>query len=78
MQFIPNRKFETFKEIINQKVESKSIIKTDGHPSYPKAVEINNCLHIIVNHSRGFKNMDGHTTNSIEGMWVILKTKMMK
>lgn len=78
LKFLPNRKIETLAQFISENILEKSIIKTDGHPSYPAAVSLNNCEHIIVPHVKGFKNTEGYTTNNIEGVWGVLKTEMSK
>jgi hypothetical protein len=78
VEFVPNRKIETIKKFFYENVESGSIIKTDGYPSYPKAVRVFNFEHVVVNHQKGFRNEQGHTTNTIEGFWALLKYDIKK
>lgn len=59
---------------MEENVEKGSIIRSDGHPSYPKAVNDFGSLHEIVNHSKSFKNESGQTTNKIENLWSGFKT----
>ncbi|KCZ74881.1 hypothetical protein H311_04149 [Anncaliia algerae PRA109] len=55
-----------------------STIKTDGFASYPKTIEENKMKHIIVNHSKGFRNTLVHTPNTSEGLWSLLKYDINK
>jgi uncharacterized protein (DUF2344 family) len=73
LEIIPNRKKETIQQFIVNNIRAASIIKTDGHPSYPYAVNKNGCDHIVVNHQEGFENSEGHTTNLIECEWSLFK-----
>ena len=71
MELILNRTVEalcnTFKKNINE--VNNILIQTDGHRSCPRAVEYIGGVHEIVNHSCGFKNQAGNTTNEIESPW---------
>ena len=78
LEFLPNRKIETLTKYIQENVREGTTIKTDGYTSYPKAVSSNNCIHLVVPHINGFKNAQGHTTNTIEGLWAILKSEQSK
>lgn len=69
MTLIPNRKKEVLLELFNNHIKRDSILITDGYPSYPWAVREFGSQHIVVNHSIGFKNAQGFTTNSIENIW---------
>lgn len=51
----------------NMYIDSGLIIRSDGYPSYPRAV-IEFGSHQIVNHSVGFKNSSIEKTNSIENV----------
>lgn len=75
---VPNRTQETFSALFLEHIESETVIITDGHASYPGAVRNNRCLHQIVNHSRGFKNVEGFHTNNIENLWSLLKYERTK
>jgi hypothetical protein len=65
-----NRRSDTLKGIISKTIKKETVIKTDWYSSYPSAVSRCGHDHIVVNHSRGFRNEQGHTTNSSEGLWV--------
>ncbi len=57
------------------KISRKSIIKAEFiHVSM--AVKMNDYEQVVVNHAKGFRNDDCHTTNTIEGMWSLLKYDM--
>ncbi|KCZ76184.1 hypothetical protein H311_02823 [Anncaliia algerae PRA109] len=75
---VPNRKSETLHDIFENKIKKATLIITDGYSSYPKAVESFGSQHIIINHSDGFKNANGFTTNSIENVWSHLKKYIEK
>ena len=70
----PNRKKETILYMLNKFVKPGSIIVTDGYPSYPYSVQKFNSVHKVVNHTTGFKNEEGYTTNKIENILSHFKT----
>ncbi len=70
---LKDRKIETFTEIFKTLLHEGTTVITDGHRSYPRAVNSINGEHIVVNHSLGFKNSEGFTTNNIENLWSIMK-----
>jgi hypothetical protein len=61
LKVIPNRKKETLLNFFEENIHPNSIIKTDGHRSYPYAVAGIGGEHRIVNHEEGFTNIDGDT-----------------
>lgn len=73
LEFVQNRKIETIRRILDENVNNYTIIKTDGYPSYIQPCSEKNYVHIVVNHKHGFRNEKGHTTNTIEGLWSLLK-----
>lgn len=77
-EIVPNRSLETFKNLFERNINKESIIITDGHASYPGAVDHVRGIHKVVNHSRGFKNEEGFHTNNIENLWSILKYEIKK
>lgn len=77
-EIVPNRKAETFKDLFRRNIAPNAVIVTDGHKSYPSAVSHINGHHIIVNHSIGFKNIDGFHTNNIENLWSLLKYEIKR
>ncbi|KAG0420632.1 hypothetical protein EQH57_0073 [Dictyocoela roeselum] len=75
---IKNRKTDTITNVLEGKIGVCSKFHTDGYPSYPGVAE-NLCLkHKLVDHSKGFKSLDGTHTNNIEGFWAHLKGTMRK
>jgi IS1 family transposase len=74
LKVVPNRKKETFLNFFRENINSNSVIKTDGHRSYPYAVAGINGIHKIINHEEGFKNSDGDHTNLIECEWSQFKS----
>lgn len=78
LEFVQNRKINDVSRFIKNNVLKGSVIKTDGYPSYIKAVKDNECEHIVVSHKNGFRNEMGHTTNTIEGLWSLLKHDIKK
>lgn len=76
LEIVPNRKLNTMKKWFENNVNKYSMVKTDSHKSYPGAIKHINGTHEIVNHSKGFKNENGTTTNLIEGLWSILKAEI--
>lgn len=77
-EILPNRKKETMRDFLSKFVKEKTKVITDGYPSYPYAVKSINGEHVIVNHSVGFKNADGFTTNYIENLWSLIKYELKK
>lgn len=80
LQIVPNRKKTTMEYFFVKNINEGVVVKTDGHKSYPHAVNKIKGVHIVVNHELGFKNSNGYTTNLIENVWSNLKSdiKMRK
>ena len=74
LKVLANRHAETIYDFINENLIEGSIIKTDGYPSYPPAVQRHNSEHIVVNHTMGFVNEEGDHTNTIESVWSRIKS----
>ena len=75
---LPDRTANTFISIFKEHIADGSIIYTDGHRSYPQAVEAIDSVHGVVNHSAGFKTIEGFHTNNIENLWSILKYEVRR
>jgi hypothetical protein len=78
LEIVPNRRSETIKDLFSRHIAPGSTIITDGHRYYPSAVAYIQGHHIIVNHSYGFKNIEGFHTNNIENLWSLLKYEVKK
>lgn len=78
LQLLTDRTVETFTTVIKNNVFEKTVVKTDGYPSYPKSIAAVNCTHVVVNHQNGFKNEEGNHTNYIENLWSCLKSDIGK
>lgn len=76
LEVLPNRTVETLTYFFSRNVLPNSIIKSDGYPSYPRAIQNSLCTHVMVNHSEGFTNADGDHTNMIENIWSHFKTEL--
>lgn len=77
-QILNDRTVESIKNFITNNILENTTIITDGHASYPRAILENRCTHIVVNHSLGFRNADGFSSNSIENFWSLLKYEIKK
>jgi hypothetical protein len=77
-EIVENRSAETMKNLFKKYVGLNSVVKIDGHRSYPSAVACISGVHIVVNHSNGFKNEEGFHTNLIENFWSKLKYEIGK
>ena len=75
IKIIPNRRAETFRDVIRQHILPNTMILTDSHRSYPAAIEqcnneyTMNLTHRMVNHSVEYVTVDGDHTNNIENLW---------
>jgi ISXO2-like transposase domain len=78
LEIVPDRKVETFKNLFERHIIPYTTIVTDGHQSYPGAVRHIGGRHIIVNHSKGFTNIDGFHTNNIENLWSLMKYEIKR
>lgn len=75
---VENRRSDTFLQIFQENLHQGTVIISDGYSSYPNAVRRFGSRHIVVNHSRGFKNFEGFTTNNIENLWQLLKYEVKR
>lgn len=78
LKIVENRQYSTFLRIFREHLHPGTIIISDGFSSYKKAVRDFGSEHIVVNHSIGFKNCDGFTTNNIENLWNLLKYEVKR
>jgi hypothetical protein len=54
IEIVPNCRISTLVDLFSRRISPGSIIKIDGHPSYPSVCSNLGFSHIIVNHSIGF------------------------
>lgn len=78
LEILKNRKLNTMKKFFKKTVLESTTVISDGHPSYSGAVNEIKGVHIVVNHSLGFRNQDGFTTNNIENLWSLIKYEIKK
>lgn len=76
LMIVPNRRAQTLTNMMSDKIRRGSILRTDGYPSYPSVALALQLQHEIVNHSTGFVNEFGQSTNNIENFWLPLKTEI--
>lgn len=73
-----NRTFENIYGVFKKFVNERSVMKTDGYPTYPNVMQKMNYIHSVVNHTLGFKNEKGEHTNNIENLWSCLKSDITR
>lgn len=73
MVLVPNRTAATVLGILERYVMQGSVLRSDGHRSYPPAASNFGSIHQVVPHVEGFRNQEGQTTNEIEGLWASFK-----
>ena len=76
LKVLEDRTIPSITNFIRENIHERSYIRTDGYHSYPRAVQNNNYIHSIVNHSRGFINERGEHTNNIESLYSHLKLEI--
>jgi hypothetical protein len=70
---LPDRTIPTLTEFFRRNVILGTTLKTDGYPSYPRALRNCGINHLCVSHVDGFVTSDGVHTNPIENIWSHLK-----
>lgn len=75
LKCVPNRKKETLLPILDEHVSRESTIFHDDFATYRKLDEFGFC-HGTVNHSVNFVSPDGVCTNTIEGVWGLVKSRI--
>jgi ISXO2-like transposase domain len=78
LEIVPNRKAKTMSALFERHIAPGTVVVTDGYRSYPSAVAHIQGRHIMVNHSDGFKNIDGFHTNNVENLWSLLKYEIKR
>lgn len=78
-EIIPNCKKPTMRAIILGKIDSESIIYTDGWRGYDGLVDVGYDKHFRVNHSQNeFSRGNGVHINGIESFWSYTKRRLTK
>lgn len=73
MRVVPNAERDSLNPIINEVVQdTQAVIVTDGWTSYT-GLDEQYKGHIIVNHAQGEYKVAGYHTNTVEGLWSLLK-----
>ncbi len=73
LEIVSYRSGQTMKNYFIRNIKPETLCLTDGHKSYPGAVDGIRGDHHVLIHEDGFKNDAGETTNLIEGVWALLK-----
>lgn len=74
---VETRDADTLLEVISQHVATGTIVHTDLWRGYSRLADRLDVTHHTVNHSREFVSaVDGTHTNTIEGTWNSIKTKI--
>lgn len=75
LKCVPNRRKVTLLPILQKHVSSKAKIHHDNFSTYRKLEEVG-FSHGAVNHSKEFVSQDGICTNTIEGVWGLVKSRI--
>ena len=77
LQCVPNRTKATLLPIISKHVAKSAVIHHDDWPAYRKLCDLG-YKDLIVNHTKSFKGKDGACTNTIEGIWGVVKQRVTR
>ena len=77
LEIVKDRTKKTLLPIITKYVAKSSMIHHDDWPSYRK-LEVLGYKHLIVNHTKEFKSAEGACTNTIEGLWGVVKQRIIR
>ena len=76
-EVVDDRKKTTLLPIIRKYVSTHAVIHHDDWPSYRKLCDYG-YKDMVVNHTKGFKGKDGACTNTIEGIWGVMKQRITR
>lgn len=76
-EVVSDRKKTTLLPIIRKYVSTSAVIHHDDWPSYRKLCDYG-YKHMVVNHTKGFKSKEGACTNTIEGIWGVVKQRITR
>ena len=77
LHIVDNRRKDTLVPLIQEHVSTAATIHHDDWPSYRRLHELG-YKDLIVNHTKGFKSPEGACTNTIEGVWGVLKQRISR
>jgi transposase len=77
LQLVSDRKKETLLPIITKHVSKTATIHHDDWSSYRKLSQLG-YKDLVVNHSKHFKGPNGACTNTIEGLWGVIKQRITR
>ena len=77
-EIVPNCSRKTLYAIIKGRVDTASVIHTDGFRTYDGIVDLGYKKHYRINHSADEFAQGTNHINGIEGFWVIAKVRLVK
>lgn len=76
-KLVDNRTKKTLLPIILKHISKNAILHHDDWPSYRKLSNLG-FSDLVVNHTKGFKGPGGACTNTIEGLWGVMKQRIIR
>ena len=77
-ELVPDAKQLTLRKAIRGKIDTESLIITDGWRGYNGLVDVGYDKHLRVNKSKHFSNKQGVHINGIESFWSFTKRRLSK
>ena len=77
LKIVPDRTQATLLPIITAHISTSANVHHDDWPSY-RSLHKMGYQDLIVNHTQTFKGLDGACTNTIEGIWGVLKQRIIR
>ena len=77
LQIVNNRTKATLIPLITKYISQQGTIHHDDWAAYRKLHDIG-FKHLIVNHTKEFKSKEGACTNTIEGIWGVIKQRITR
>jgi transposase-like protein len=77
LEIVSNRSKATLLPIICKHISKEAIIHHDDWAAYRKLSNLG-YKHVVVNHSKEFKASNGACTNTIEGIWGVIKQRIAR
>ena len=76
-QLVSNRTKKTLLPIISRYISKSATLHHDDWPSYRSLSQLG-YNDLVVNHTKGFKGPNGACTNTVEGLWGVLKQRITR